>query len=220
MERLVVLVDSSGSMCFQTGDMGVAINEAMDQFSKDAAKRNVGVHIDLVCFADAAKTLYSGPLTATRPRLVPDDYEPFGGTALYDTLAPLLKEKKETTFIILTDGDDTVSTEYTSEQTTALVKQAKEEGKCQFIFLAQGEEALFQGRALGMRSRNVQNLSDTLQSQDFLSFASQALFDGLVEEAEKEVVEPEFKRYRYDPDAEIIAGCSQFEMDYDDSPAI
>lgn len=217
-ERLVVIVDCSGSMSFQTGDMVGALNAAMDQFSQDAAKKNTAVHIELVLFADAPRTFYSGPLTATHPRLAREDYEPFGGTALYDTLAPWLKEEKNTTFIILTDGDDTTSKVYTSRQTIELVQHAKREGKCQFIFLAQGAEALVQGRSLGMHSQHVASLSETVQSQDFLQRASQALFDKLVEEAEEE--EPAVvKRQKLD-DAECIAGCSQFEFDYEDSPAL
>lgn len=220
-ERLVVIVDSSGSMSFQTGDMVGAINAAMDQFSQDAAKKNTAVHIDLVSFADTARTLYSGPLTATHPRLAQEDYEPFGGTALYDTLAPWLKEEKNATFIILTDGDDTTSTLCNLKQTIELVQHAKREGKCQFIFLAQGEEALVQGRSLGMRSQHVASLSETMQSQDFLKRASQVLFDKMVEEAEEEEpVVVKRQKTDYDNDAECIAGCSQFELDYEDSPAL
>lgn len=86
------------------------------------------------------------------------DYPPRNMTALYDAigktitdgLAKKLKRGSKTMLVIITDGQENSSHEYTHEAVTALIKRVQAEHKWEVIFLGANIDAKVVGAGLGI----------------------------------------------------------------------
>lgn len=106
-----------------------------------------------------------------------DNYRPNGGTNLYDAigstirrieaqLAPLA-EVPDVLCVIVTDGDENASTEYTLDAVKALV-QAKEQEGWTFVYLGANQDAWKVGQAFGLSKGNTMSYS-TSQMESTMS---------------------------------------------------
>ncbi len=78
-------------------------------------------------------------------------------TRVGEQLAVLPEDERpgKVIFVILTDGNENASTEYTRDQTAELVRRQQDEFSWEFIFLGVGIDAWAVGQHLGFRQENT-----------------------------------------------------------------
>lgn len=153
--HLTLVVDRSGSM-EQTKR---AAQEGITQLLKEQFKLEGKFTVTLLEFDNTIDTVFR--LSST-----PQEYTlaPRGGTALFDAvgsevvatgqdLAALPEDERpgKVVFVIVTDGAENASKEYTLEQVRALIAEQSERYQWTFQFIGAGESA-WQGAQMGVSS--------------------------------------------------------------------
>lgn len=111
-------------------------------------KRHEAVHIDDV------------------PELTHDTYQPMGGTPLYDafctTLNNIIDRKDEKhLFVVLTDGEENMSKEYTAENMRKSKKLREDKGNWTFVYIGANQDAWANAKNWGYSASNVTNFNST-----------------------------------------------------------
>ena len=153
--HLTLVVDRSGSMSDIRDDAQGGIQELLREQFAESGKLTV----TLVQFDDVAEDV-------ARLATAPFEYElhPRGTTALLDTvgreiaqtgidLGALAESERpgRVVFVVVTDGHENASTEYTLEKLRADIARQRDQFNWQFQFIGAGEDA-WQGAELGMKS--------------------------------------------------------------------
>lgn len=145
MNRVFVL-DRSGSMASCRDDTIGGFNTFVD------AQKDLGGTMTLYLFDHEIQTLYENkPISEVEP-LTSNTFVPRGSTALYDAIGHAVTSTKvndQTMFIILTDGHENASKNYSKTALKELVSIFKEYG-AQFIFLGADEESFDDANLLGI----------------------------------------------------------------------
>jgi hypothetical protein len=104
--------------------------------------------------------LYLDRALADVPELTGADYEPRGNTPLYDAIGEGIRrvDAKDRAIItlIITDGQENSSTEFTKASVKALIKSKEDEGWT-FAFLGADIDSYAVGGAIGMAAGNTAN---------------------------------------------------------------
>jgi uncharacterized protein YegL len=125
-------------------------------------------------FGRSTRPLCKGTPVENFIPLTKETYNPEGSTALYDAVGTAItsmdermkdmKEKPRVLCVILTDGEENASTDYTGEAIRNLVKARTEEGNYTFLFLGSCKDPLTQARNIGIRpgvgGQNVNKFSN------------------------------------------------------------
>ena len=153
--HLTLVVDRSGSMSDIRDDAQGGIQELLREQFAESGKLTV----TLVEFDDVANDV-------ARIATSPFTYElhPRGTTALLDTVGrevaqtgidlgalPEADRPGRVVFVVVTDGAENASTEYTLEKLSADIARQRDQFNWQFQFIGAGEDA-WQGAELGMKS--------------------------------------------------------------------
>ena len=95
------------------------------------------------------------------------NYIPRGGTALLDAMGRTIhtmdaimandKTIQRALMLVLTDGDENSSTEFTREQVFKLIEERRKGGNWDFNFLGANQDAIATGRGLGITTQNCMN---------------------------------------------------------------
>ncbi len=105
-----------------------------------------------ICYVDK-------PL-ADVPALTPQTYEPRGSTPLYDAIGECIRrveaKGRAVINVIVTDGHENASQEFTLDAVKALVKEKEAEGQT-FVFLGANIDAFAVGASFGAQAANVSN---------------------------------------------------------------
>lgn len=114
--------------------------------------------------------------------LTKKNYVPRGGTALLDAMgqtihsmdAILAKDKsiQQALLVVLTDGEENSSKEFTRDQVFALISE-REKTNWEFAFLGAGQDAISQGHKLGI-SNSMQFANTGLGAQSAFSSISRS----------------------------------------------
>ena len=158
-----VLVDRSGSM----GNMWAETVSQVNTFMEAQKQLEGKLRLSLATF-DSYTADDSGfqPVYANVKRKeavgVPHTILPRGGTPLYDAIgaqiaavAESLPEGWQASLVIMTDGMENMSTEYTHETLKAVIETKEAEG-WQFVFLGANIDASRTASSLGMNGTTVQ----------------------------------------------------------------
>jgi len=110
------LLDKSGSMHPQSDD-------AIGSFNSFVEAQPDGTVLSLWTFSDDLKSVFKDmPVRDVEP-LTTANYRPSGGTALYDAMGEVLKGLTAgSRLIVLTDGQENSSIQYTKEHVRDLIK--------------------------------------------------------------------------------------------------
>jgi len=153
--HLTLVVDRSGSMSDIRDDAQGGIQELLREQFAETGKLTV----TLVEFDDESNDV-------ARMATSPFDYvlQPRGTTALLDTVGreiaqtginldalPESERPGRVVFVVVTDGAENASTEYTLEKLRADIARQRDQFNWQFQFIGAGEDA-WQGAQLGMKS--------------------------------------------------------------------
>ena len=89
-------------------------------------------------------------------------YQPGGNTALNDAIGITVRKVEadqpkvdKVVTVIMTDGEENSSREWTHDAVRGLIEQKEKEGNWTFVFLGAGLDAWHQGRSYGVQAANV-----------------------------------------------------------------
>jgi hypothetical protein len=184
-QYLIFILDESGSMCHQKQTLVHAINKLLDEQrimtlndSHDPAK--IDVHIQK--FSSCMHKPIVGTLDSIS--IAYNQYNPDGSTALFDTIGRTIDQyqimadtrddkvdtDKKIIFVIVTDGQDNMSLDYSLSDIKNMIALQIERG-WKFLYLGENLETLEQAHSLGLDQYSIGNyldLSQTLSSPEFI----------------------------------------------------
>ena len=150
------LLDETGSMQTIKDDTVGGFNAYVEALQKDGD----GILFSLVSFNSSRtqKRYVAVPIDQIKP-LTDDDYQPGAMTPLIDAAVKIIKATDEAVskrddapnvvIVMQTDGQENVSTEYTTVDLALLIKE-KEAAGWQFVFLGAGLDAFAAAREAGI----------------------------------------------------------------------
>jgi uncharacterized protein YegL len=151
---LVYLVlDKSGSM----GAIRNATIDGCNLFLRETTAADADASFWLLLFDTGINKVHKGTRLGDIEPIDAHVYQPGGGTALLDAVGHAIKDVDDLTekpgkvvFVIMTDGQENASHEYTRESIKQLVKQHEKEQGWQFIFLGANVDAFDEAGQIGM----------------------------------------------------------------------
>ncbi|BDY32218.1 MULTISPECIES: vWA domain-containing protein [Mycolicibacterium] len=153
---IAVLLDRSGSMESIKADTEGGFNAFIDQQRATPGT----VHVTLAQFDTDYDVVYANREIGAVPRL---ELQPRGATALYDALGRLVTDvgaelsalpeherPGKVIVVVLTDGHENSSKEWTHEAIRAVIRRQESEYAWDFLFLGANMDAVAIGRGLGI----------------------------------------------------------------------
>ena len=137
--RIVLVLDSSGSMASQKNDIIGGVNEMIRQQRRTQPHLNNRVRFNLVKFNTSVEHPTNTTL-ANIPFLGPNDYITSGTTALYDAMGFTMeryKNEKNVIMIVATDGQENASKHYNYRHVTDMVRNCRNTLNWNFIYLSE-----------------------------------------------------------------------------------
>ena len=158
-----VLLDRSGSMESCRDSTISAFNEYVNTLRMDAA---ISARISLTLFDDQGIDLVFDRLKPRdMPKLTGDIFVPRGMTPLNDAIARTasemdgakLRDGENVAFVILTDGLENASKEYSRDAVRKLLERLQKEKNWLVIYLGANQDAFAEGAARGAVAANTMN---------------------------------------------------------------
>ena len=161
-ERIVLILDASGSMQSQKSDVIGGINETILQQRKLNSSENPHIKFNVVQFNDSVASPTESTLDVAA-FLTNEDYVTRGGTALFDAIGftiELYKAERNVVFLVMTDGQENSSRNFTHSQVTNLINTMIESNNWNFVYLSEDLSTFQQGQSVGINSsyKNCNNL--------------------------------------------------------------
>lgn len=149
-ERIIFLLDTSGSMAGQEVEMVQSVNNQLEKMNNVVSPNGSVFEVLIYTFSTGRALLLESNLAAS-PRIRVDQYVCDGATALFDAVAETLERdaKRGSTIIIATDGQDNSSSR-SSQEIREMLEKARTTNDIEVIYIAKGEEAWEQSRAMGI----------------------------------------------------------------------
>jgi hypothetical protein len=150
------VLDKSGSMQV----IRDATISGFNEFLGDQQREGGSAVITLTLFDTQFATVASAMPIAHLAPLTHQTYEPDGMTALYDAIAHTMKitddyvaahKPDQVLFVIMTDGEENSSREYTREQIFKMIGEHQTKHDYEFIYLGANQDAYAVSRAMGIR---------------------------------------------------------------------
>ena len=168
--EIVCIIDKSGSMHSIKNDAIGGFNTFIEEQKKLEGKANVS----LVLFnTEYSPVYYNKPLNEVES-LNEKTFQPVGGTALLDAIGRTLNElmTKEGSeiapdkylVVILTDGEENSSREYTNEAIKKIIEDLRAKGNWEFAYLGANQDAFSVAGGMGISVSNSMNF--TADSKD------------------------------------------------------
>lgn len=154
-----VILDKSGSMASKHNDVIHGFNAYVDGLDKED---KVDYLFSLTLFdTQVAYRDVALPLAQIK-KLDDRSYVPGGNTALNDAIGITVRkvdaerpQVDKIVTVIMTDGEENSSREWTHDAVRALIDQKEKEGNWTFVFLGAAPDAWDQGKSLGIAAANV-----------------------------------------------------------------
>lgn len=150
---IACVLDRSGSMASIIDDAIGGFNTFLTEQQKQPDK----AYMTIALFDDQYDLVQEGTEISKVEPFTVQTYVPRGSTALYDAIGKTINaihakvEKGDKVLcVILTDGMENASREYTSESIKSLIGKRKDEDGWEFIYLAANQDAFAVGNGLGI----------------------------------------------------------------------
>lgn len=165
------ILDESGSM---SGSSAVKdFNEYLDTMKKEKGS----VRMTLTKFhSERVNIVFKNKKIKDIARMKDEDFKPDAMTPLFDAVGKTinsipLESKRKNLFVIITDGMENASKEFTKENIQALIKERESKGWI-FSYLGVGKDAWGGNRIMGISDRHSMNSSREQMSNSVMCFAS------------------------------------------------
>lgn len=167
------VLDKSGSMATCLNDTIGGFNTYIDELKRDTKSK---YSFSLTLFDTNFENRHVAVDLSTVPSLTKSTYVPNGGTALFDAIGRTVSavEAKGTKHdkvltVILTDGEENSSKEYSLKKVKELIERKESEGNWTFVFLGADLSAFKAGDSMGIRmsnsiAYNQQNVGQTFST--------------------------------------------------------
>jgi uncharacterized protein YegL len=166
LTELVFILDKSGSMGGLESDTIGGFNAML---SKQKSEPGVAI-VTTVLFDNNYELLHDRTDIIAIPPITDKEYHVGGGTALIDAIGRTIQKVRNaqkhiadeycpenTLFVIITDGAENASREYTSEQVKRIIEHQTAKYGWEFIFLGANIDAVETARGFGINSMNTQD---------------------------------------------------------------
>ena len=152
---VVFILDKSGSMSGSEENTISSFNEYLERKKKN----KYDTYISTILFNDKYEYLHDKVLINDVNKLTREDYQVGGCTALYDAIGNAINnvDKKKTDkvmFIIITDGYENASREYSNNK---IKKMIKSHSDWEFIFIGADIDSYSVGDSIGIKRKNIAN---------------------------------------------------------------
>ena len=174
----------------ETGSMSSCLDATISGFNEyvgELRKNGKGVRFTLTKFnSNKVETVYEQVKLKDVPDLDYVSYKPAAMTPLYDAIAQAIRsteravkgEKQSVLCVIMTDGHENSSREFTQDALFKLIKQKETDGWT-FAYLGANQDAWAVGQAIGFQQGNVMNY-DTAETKKAFRTAANASTSYLV----------------------------------------
>lgn len=162
--EIVVVLDRSGSMSSVKSDVIGGFNS----FIESQKEEEGAAIVTAVQFDTEYETLYSGRDVQEVEELTDKVYVPRGMTALLDAvgrtivdvdvrLGEMHKDDRpsKVIMVILTDGHENSSKEFTRDKVQEMIRQHREEKSWEFVYLGADDQAFAEARGMGIPVGNM-----------------------------------------------------------------
>lgn len=156
---ITIVLDRSGSMDSVKSDTIGGFNS----FLTSQQKSETEAALSLVQFDDQYETLYIDKDIQKADKLTEDTFQPRGMTALFDAigrtinsvgqrLAALTENERpdKVLMVILTDGLENASTEYSAAKISEMIKHQRDNYKWEFMFIGANQDAVLSAQQIGI----------------------------------------------------------------------
>lgn len=165
MTDITVLLDRSGSMAsVKTDTIG-----GFNTFLKEQQKAKGDARLTLAQFDMEYEIVHEGKPVKDVPPLNDSTFVPRGSTALLDAMGRTIVSAKArvkpgelVVFVVLTDGQENSSHEYTKAAIRAMVEEHTKAG-WQFVYLGANHDSFFEAGAIGFQQSKVANYAGSPQ---------------------------------------------------------
>lgn len=164
--EMVFILDRSGSMSGLESDTIGGFNSLIEKQKKEDGT----CFVSTVLFSDKMQTVHDRVALKDIEKMTDKDYIPMGCTALYDaignTVAHItnihryIREEDvpaNTVFVIITDGYENASREYTHKKVKELVESKKEKDGWEFMFIGANIDAAATAETIGIGGNMAAN---------------------------------------------------------------
>lgn len=164
--EIACVIDRSGSMDLIRSDAIGGFNSFLNEQKVIPGE----CKFTLVLFDNEILTLHDRVDIGSVAELNLNSYVPRGTTALYDAVGQTIialgakldssaEKPDKVIFIILTDGQENASKEYSMEKISELIKHQTEKYSWEFVFLAANQDAFYTGNLLNISANNTVNFA-------------------------------------------------------------
>lgn len=162
--HVVVVLDKSGSMGSVKSETMKMFNNYVSGLEKD--KEN-SYRLSLSLFDTRVETRHVDIPLADTEELDDVNYVPSGWTALYDAIGITISEvkkkvseKEKVLMVVITDGEENSSKEYSSSQVKEMITGLEDKG-WKFVYLGANQDAWANSQSLGFRASSVSDFNAT-----------------------------------------------------------
>jgi uncharacterized protein YegL len=203
--NVIVILDMSGSMGIIHEPTMSGYNEYINGLKSDGNKYKVSL---TVFDTQEVKKVYTALPIKEVPKLTKKVYTPRAGTPLYDavceTLSDLRDSSEETEkylVVIITDGEENSSREYTEKDMKALKSKLEKKGNFSFVYLGANQDAWAVAQKWGFSKGNTASYNATsrgvgatfqamsVSTSGMASSAEMMVEDYLTDDQQKEIKE-------------------------------
>jgi len=170
-----VILDKSGSMASKTNDVIEGFNAYVAGLGEEG---QVNYLFSLTLFDTQVAYRHVAIPLAEVKKLDSKSYQPGGNTALNDAIGITVRKVEadqpkvdKVVTVIMTDGEENSSREWTHDAVRGLIEQKEKEGNWTFVFLGAGLDAWHQGRSYGVQAANVAQYSADQYRDAFAAMA-------------------------------------------------
>ena len=174
LTELVFILDRSGSMCGLEADTIGGFNSMLAKQKKEEGE----AYVSTVLFDDVCEVIHDRVSISDVRKMTEDDYYVRGCTALLDAVGrginyirraqDYTREEDrpgKTLFVIMTDGLENASVEYTHRDVQRMISQAKEKYNWEFLFLGANIDAVGVASSMGISKGRAVRFHNDSQGQ-------------------------------------------------------
>lgn len=169
LSEIIIVLDRSGSMEKIRKDMIGGINAFLcDQREKNMNCKVSHYQFDDQWNKDLLTVLFEQKDLSSISELTEKDFVPRGGTPLYDAVATVIQKVGErlsgivederpekVLFVIITDGEENASNEWTSNQIKQMIEHQTEKYRWEFVYIGANQNAWSVGETIGVKGKST-----------------------------------------------------------------